>query len=194
MQGVPNMNDQRSKDGVVHLPNGGWKRTDEAYHSWLLKRIMRKVTKDPSGCWLWHGHKHPKGYGMTAYRGKTINLHRAVYIATHNVRLLTEQLICHRCDVRHCVNPDHLFIGTAADNNRDCGNKGRHHNSVKTHCKRGHEFTFENTHLKVTATTVMRVCKECTRIKARKEYESGKALERQRRYRARMKAQRQVSI
>jgi hypothetical protein len=98
---------------------------------------------------------------MLAHRKWKGQAHRNVYKIVHGVELATEQLVCHTCDERRCWNPDHLFTGTAGDNNRDAGNKGRHHNSVKTHCPRGHEYSFENTTLKVTATTVMRECKEC---------------------------------
>jgi hypothetical protein len=46
--------------------------------------------------------------------------------------------VLHRCDVKPCFNPDHLFLGTKGENNADTTAKGRHHNTVKKVCKRGH--------------------------------------------------------
>lgn len=157
------------EERVLRTAAGGWRYSDKVYHERWMARIMRKVKVDEAGCWIWLGACHPKGYAQSGYRGHTMNLHRAMYMATTGAKLATEQLVCHTCDVRNCINPAHLFLGTAADNNRDCGNKGRHHNGKKTHCKRGHEFTYENTYLKVAATTVMRACKECMRLKNRKQ-------------------------
>lgn len=63
-------------------------------------------------------------------------------------------MVCHRCDVPSCVNPDHLFIGTAKDNFRDCVDKGRFHGSMGLQiarakqrkslgatCRNGHPWT-----------------------------------------------------
>lgn len=155
---------------TIRLANGGWKFTDEVYHRRWLARIMKKITVSSNGCWLWHGVTHPKGYGQTNYRGRTTNLHRAMWIVTHNVKLTTEQYVLHKCDVRNCCNPAHLWIGTAKDNNNDCARKGRHCNGVKTHCKRGHEYSPENTGYKTLPSgSIARVCKLCSRIKCRLE-------------------------
>lgn len=165
------MTDHRTKEErIVRTAAGGWRHTDGAYHEWWLARVMKKVIKDDSGCWLWQGSRHPKGYGQTAYRGKSINLHRAMWMVVHEVRLIEEQLVCHKCDVRHCCNPDHLFLGDAKANNNDCAGKGRHHNTVKTHCKRGHPYTEENTGYKALGTgSVARVCKTCEELRMKSD-------------------------
>lgn len=186
------MNAPLSSDRVI--PAGGyrgyWSRTmtDADYMVRLLGRCKRE-----GDCLRWQGTKNPKGYGQMSYRNHIQMAHRLVYMLKIGP-IPPGMLVCHTCDVRDCCTADHLFLGTEKDNNRDCGNKGRHHNSRKTHCKRGHEYTFENTYLKVTPTTVMRGCKACMLIKMREEIKNGKALARQRRRRARIKAQRQVSL
>jgi hypothetical protein len=150
-----------SSHGVSLRPH---RLSDDDYRTHWIARIRAKCTANERGCWVWPGHVTHKGYGQTTYRGMgNVMIHRQMYKLVKNAALVTEQFVCHSCDVRRCCNPDHLFLGTAKANNRDCGNKGRHHNGVKTHCKFGHAFTPENTYLKVTATTVMRQCLTCLR-------------------------------
>jgi len=141
---------------------------------------------DEHGCWLWQGFRNYSGYGLTTYRGANTNVHRAMYQAHFGMRLETEQYVLHRCDVRNCANPDHLFIGSAKDNNNDCASKGRHYEGSRTHCERGHEFTLENTYV---AKNGSRNCRECQRIRMRGYWRDGRAQARQRRYREKLRSQ-----
>ena len=91
----------------------------------MLERFMDKVCPEPnSGCWLWTAGIFPKGYGNFHYKGKGNQASRISY------ELFTGQipdglLVCHRCDTPACVNPQHLFLGTAQDNAVDMVRKGR---------------------------------------------------------------------
>lgn len=92
-----------------------------------LEKIMSKTIPEPnSGCWIWLGTKDNNGYGRI-YIGpkKTSQAHRVFYELLFG-KLRDDQLVCHKCDVRLCINPDHLFIGTAQDNSDDMRNKQRH--------------------------------------------------------------------
>ncbi len=77
------------------------------------------------GCWLWSGPFSPDGYGQFAVGdGKTIRAHRAFW-SKENGDIPDGMVICHKCDTPRCVNPQHLRIGTQADNIRECVTKGR---------------------------------------------------------------------
>lgn len=69
--------------------------------------------------------------------------------------------VCHTCDNPACINIDHLFLDTPGGNMRDKASKGRHHNTKKTHCKRGHPFDEENTSFEPKYNR--RVCRQCVR-------------------------------
>jgi hypothetical protein len=89
-------------------------------------RFWDKVFKspEPNGCWLWQGKLNSKGYGTTTAWAKTISTHRLSYILEHG-SIPEDMHVLHKCDVRNCVRPDHLFIGTNHDNVLDCLHKGR---------------------------------------------------------------------
>ncbi len=90
-----------------------------------FKRLWNRVAKNPTGCWLWTGCKFSNGYGRIRLSGtETAVVHRLAWEAT-NGAIPGGLLVCHKCDVRHCCNPDHLFLGTDADNVKDCVKKGR---------------------------------------------------------------------
>jgi hypothetical protein len=68
------------------------------------------------------------------------------------------RIVCHHCDNRKCFNPDHLFIGTQKDNQVDSVRKKRHYNVRKTHCKRGHAYSPENTYITKRGGRSCRTC------------------------------------
>lgn len=82
----------------------------------------------PDECWLWTGRKN-RGYGLLGVREKGVltclRAHRVVYEIHYKCSILPGIDVCHKCDNPSCCNPGHLFLGTRADNNRDCREKGR---------------------------------------------------------------------
>lgn len=83
-----------------------------------------KVRKTQT-CWIWLGCKNNKGYGQVRRNNVTLLAHRYSYILTGR-KLRSGTKLLHVCDVPLCVNPNHLRIGTQADNVKDAVNKGRH--------------------------------------------------------------------
>jgi hypothetical protein len=74
-------------------------------------------------CWIWKGSVGSHGYGLFYSSAKSFTAHRFAWTLAHGA--ITKPYICHRCDNRLCVNPNHLFEGTATDNNDDMTRKGR---------------------------------------------------------------------
>lgn len=91
--------------------------------------FMKKVYKCSStGCWLWDGSLVANGYGHLGRRrnGKKIDYRAHRYsFEMHNGPIPEGLCVLHTCDVRNCVNPEHLFLGTPLDNAKDRDLKGR---------------------------------------------------------------------
>ena len=91
----------------------------------LKERFDAKWQENPeTGCWDWRGGRSNNGYGGIWSCGKTLKAHRVSY-ELHVGEIPDGLCVCHRCDRPCCVNPEHLFLGTTADNTRDKVEKGR---------------------------------------------------------------------
>lgn len=89
-----------------------------------IDEIRERVEVSSSGCWIWPTRRW-RGYANIRFSGRFTTVHRVAWELTHGP--ISEGMhVCHTCDTPGCANPDHLFIGTRADNMRDCVAKGRH--------------------------------------------------------------------
>jgi hypothetical protein len=99
----------------------------------IKERFWAKVVKNADTCWLWSGSCNNGGYGTIWFGRSIVKAHRLSWILEHG-SVPDNLFVLHRCDVRRCVRPDHLFLGTNADNMADMAAKDR--------CARGSKRRF----------------------------------------------------
>lgn len=97
-----------------------------------LRRLMAKVEVTEDSCWLWTGYQPSGMHGRIYFGEQGVYVHRLSY-ELHVGTIPAGAVICHHCDVPNCVNPEHLFLGTQADNVADMESKGR----ARKRCPRG---------------------------------------------------------
>lgn len=131
-----------------------------------VERFEEKYTPEPmSGCWLWIGSTLLGGYGQFRNNG-FILAHRWAYNQFKGL-VPAGRVVRHSCDTPCCVNPDHLSVGTHAENSADMVRQGRGNGQKKTHCVNGHEFNEKNTYQDIKRSR--RQCRACNSNAFRKE-------------------------
>ena len=111
----------------------------------LEDRFWEKVNKtnNINDCWNWTaGCRKKDGYGTLKYNKKFIDAHRLSWMVANNkFDLTSKDFICHKCDNKKCVNPNHLFLGNAKINAKDAYDKGRMKVPIGNIYKKGHKPT-----------------------------------------------------
>jgi hypothetical protein len=131
----------------------------------LAERFWARVEKSGE-CWLWTGARLQKGYGSIRIANRAFSTHR-VAMALNGAIPPDDMAVLHRCDNPPCVRPEHLFLGTQADNMADMIKKGRYQ-KFDDKCPQGHLYDEQNTYIYMPRRGHrQKVCKACRAARAR---------------------------
>lgn len=133
----------------------------------LKKFLESRRVIDNNGCWIWTGATNTYGYGRINFNGRFVGVHRVSLKVYKPSEFIEDLGTLHKCDVRNCFNPEHLYCGSQSDNLLQCVIDGRHQTANKTHCVNGHEFSAENS----SFVNGKRRCKVCHRDAERQRYQ-----------------------
>ena len=138
-----------------------------------IDQFISRIEINADGCWLWKGGQSGDYGQFWKENYDRCKAHRASYEIFIG-EIPDGMDVCHTCDVKKCVRPTHLFVGTRKDNMQDASSKGRIYRGgantpwtrLLTHCKRGHPLSGDNL-CKVNSSNPKyknrRICKECTK-------------------------------
>ena len=133
----------------------------------LAERFWAKVQKG-EGCWLWIGGRRSPdanhAYGTIWVNGGNRPASKVAWELANGQPFPEGMDALHSCDNPPCVNPAHIRPGTPRDNELDAIARGRHRWVRATHCRRGHEFTPENTRWSHERLRLRRKCRTCLRM------------------------------
>lgn len=100
-------------------------RTHEQYLAYRREKLRRSVdVENARGCWEWKKRIGRGGYGQASFECRSMQAHRVAWLVFCGP-IPDGALVCHACDNRRCINPDHLWLGTHKDNVADMHAKGR---------------------------------------------------------------------
>jgi HNH endonuclease len=125
------MRHQRRGYGFCSMKCSSTQHTEKALKTTKI-RFFSRLDLQPNECHVWNGQKNKTGYGLFSINGISRLAHRVAWQFA-NGPIPLGKLVCHSCDNPPCCNPDHLWIGTAADNTADMWSKGR----AKVFARRG---------------------------------------------------------
>lgn len=128
-------------------------------------------------CWIWSGPRGTREYGIFCFGGKRMRAHRVAWELANGKPFPEGMDGCHSCDNPPCVNPAHIWPGTASDNARDAFKKGRLYiaNLGLTHCPKGHAYSGTNVRFYTTSKGYRgRSCKLCNAIRCKRQRDEKK--------------------
>lgn len=91
----------------------------------FAEKFWDRLLITDADCWEWQGHVMQNGYGQVGHQRRVLYTHKAAWLLAKG-EIPEGSYVLHRCDNRRCCNPEHLFLGTHADNMDDMVRKGRH--------------------------------------------------------------------
>jgi len=137
------------------------------YSDKSIQTVFKKRIKKTDGCWYFAKLNGDviREYPQFMWNGTSIHAHRLSYLI-HVGDIPDFKNIYRTCGDKGCINPEHLWAADYRSAEIKKVEKGKNHLANMTHCKRGHEFTPENTRVRIVNGRPNRGCKACAKVLA----------------------------